>query len=325
MKSACLFFLVLFTCPSCRQANTEENVAKVAVQTPVIKAAAKQTGAKQINIPGTRLFITPPDGFQLSGSLIGLMRDDGAAIQVMDLMSGNFYKNAATFSQQEFEARGVTVFDYQETIVDGFPAKYVFLQGDPSVKSCHLVFGDSTFSTSVTAFFSPDDEALAAQMKQTLLSVRYQKKLKVDPFATAPFILDDRQSPCKFTIFSGNMYIYSRGGAASKEKDAPVVMVIPIPRDADATPASIAETTSASREQYGLTDKVVKNINTAKVNGYDAYESEIYGNQKGKKALFYELIVVKDNKSVVVQGIIAKDFATTLKSVRSFARTIHFK
>lgn len=178
----------------------------------------------------------------------------------------------------------------------------------------------------VMALFPPEDDATAQQIKQSLLTITYDKHLRVDPFATAPFLLDDTKALFKFSQSTGNMYLYAPAGAnQTKGKDNPMVMVMPLPREADATPSSIAKTTSESREKYGLTDEVVKNESTASVNGYDAYEAEIYGNQKGKPALFYELILVKDQQSLMVQGIVLTDFPNTLKRVKGFARTIRFK
>ena len=64
------------------------------------------TANGRVNIPGTRLFIAPPADFKVATNFIGLEHADNSSFQVMDLVGGNFYTNAGTFSREEFEARG---------------------------------------------------------------------------------------------------------------------------------------------------------------------------------------------------------------------------
>ena len=168
--------------------------------------------ATQINIPGTRVFIVPPEGFRLSTTLPAIEKGNSGLVQTMDLVGGSFYTNAATFSKEKFEQRGIKVFEYKELKLNGFPAKFAFIQGDPQTKVYNLVFGDSTFSTMVMGVFATNDTKTGEQVRQAILSIYYDKAKQVDPFATALFKLDDRRSTFKFAKFAASMYMYYIGG-----------------------------------------------------------------------------------------------------------------
>src|ERR1700749_2945507 len=95
-------------------------------QTPAntIKASInnKKTTA-HINIPGTRVYIIPAAGFKPAISFTGIQKGAQSAINVYDLVGGDFYSNAAQFSKSDFLYRGIKVLDYRELTIDGYPAK----------------------------------------------------------------------------------------------------------------------------------------------------------------------------------------------------------
>ncbi|MDJ0364660.1 hypothetical protein QMK33_05805 [Hymenobacter sp. H14-R3] len=305
-------------------------VALAGCSQPKVATGAQPTSTSpaKINIPGTRLFLAPPAGFKNSTSFVGLERDEQTAVIVMDLMVGNYYKNAATFNRAEVEGKGVEVFDFQDTTISGYPAKYLFVQPTPATKAYWVVFGDSTFATTLMASFPTEDAQTGQQLKQAMLAATYDKKLKVDPFATAPFSLDESQSKFKFAMFSGNMYIYSIGGVKEGHQDpaaSAVVTVTPLPADPDNTPAAMATLLEETLERNGLTDKKITNASTKRVNNYDAYEADVTGMMKGKKAHFYELFVTNGSKAVIIQGVIPAGAEGSAQAVRDFAHTVRLK
>lgn len=286
------------------------------------------TNSAKINIPGTRLFITPPAGFRKATDFIGLERDAQTAVIVMDLAVGNYYKNAATFSRAEVERRGVEVFDFQDTTISEYPAKYLFIQPAPATKAYWMVFGDSTFATMLMASFPSDDAQTGQQLKQAMLAATYDKKLRVDPFATAPFVLDESQSKFKFAMFSGNMYIYSIGGAkqgGQSPANSVMITVMPLPNDPANTPDAMATTLAEGLERNGLTNKKILTTSTEPVNGYDAYEADMTGLMKGYRARIYSLFITNGTKSVLIQGIMPAGAEGNAAAVRDFAHTVKLK
>ena len=178
----------------------------------------------------------------------------------------------------------------------------------------------------VMSMFAADDTLVSKAVKKSLLAITYNKKQKVDPFATAKFRFNERGANFKFYKFSGNMYIYMADTTTSKKSGRDwAITVTQLPRETASSPGSLAEIMAESYEKNGLTDKVLKNEATIQVNGNEAYEVEIYGNMKGRKAAFYELLVMNGEVSVAIQGVAPSDAQNAMVEFRKFARTITFK
>src|SRR5437868_10860796 len=61
--------------------------------------------AAHVNIPGTRVFIVLPEGFMVSTTQPAIEKGESGSVQAMDLVGGNYYQNAATFSKERFEQK----------------------------------------------------------------------------------------------------------------------------------------------------------------------------------------------------------------------------
>lgn len=271
----------------------------------------------QINLPGTRLYLIPPAGFETSPGNASISKGNTAMVQVMDLVGGSFYTNAATFSKESFEQKGITVFEYKELRVNGFPAKMVFMSGAPNTKVYDLVFGDSTFSTMVMGIFDDHDAQAGNQVRQAMLSIYYDKAHKVNPFADAIFRLDDSKSAFKFVKFSGTMYLYSLGGV---DKDSyagdPYLMVVAMPDDA----SSLKET--ADNMGKAIQASETKNVSEEPVNGFPSYKRELYGKLNGEPVVMFQQIVQIGSNLVIIQGIAASDAAKYIPEFRKLAATV---
>lgn len=282
--------------------------------------------SQHMNIPGTRLFIVPPPNFSVATSFIGLQKNDKAVINVYDLVGGDFYTNAATFNKAEFEKKGIKVFEYKDFSVNGYPAKYIRVRGDASTEGYELVFGDSTFSTMVMAFYAPGDAATGRQIVAALNTMVYDKNQKVDPFATANFSLDDRDGKFKFFQYSASLYVYTVDGKDnSNDSEAPFLIVTQFPRDNTMTEKSIAGMMISKIEQSGLTDAEVKDTSAATINGYPAYEVMVSGKMKGENAVLYECVVSGGDKAIVIQGVAKNELEDNVRGFMQLAHTVQVK
>lgn len=281
---------------------------------------------KHIIIPGTRLYIIPPPDFVPGSSFTGFQKGETALINIYDLVGGNFYTNAETFSKTAFENKGAIVFDFKEIKVNGFPGKFIHMQGDPSAKAYAIVFGDTTFSTMIMALYPADDESTGRDILQSLRTVYYDKELVIDPFETANFSIDEDASKFKFFKYSANLYLYTPGGIDNKDdRDAPLVLVSQFPRDFTMTAKSIAEMMIFKAQQYGLTNQELKNTTSDKLNGYETYQTEIYGQLQGKYCLLFYTVVAIADKAIVIQGISKKDNDVNIEEFKKIARSVIIK
>jgi hypothetical protein len=306
-------FILLLTCLALCAYSQKSNLPAT--------ITGERTGA-HINIPGTRLYIIPPQGFTVSSSLPAIEKGNDAIIQAMDLVGGSFYSNAATFTKTSFQQMGITVFDFRELTVNGYPAKMALMQGDPTAKVYNLVFGDSTFSIMITAIFPSNDNAVKEQVEKALASIYYDKTKQVDPFATAPFKLDDSQSVFKFANFTASIYVYSVNGVKkSSYDDDPYLMVISLPAEG-VTPEGAANSMLSSIQKYGMVIKDMKNVSTGSTNNFAAYQREVYCKINDADALVFQHVVTIGSSLIVMQGIARSNYENTLQEFKKLTGTI---
>jgi hypothetical protein len=277
-----------------------------------------------VNVPGTKVMIVPPDNFRPSTEFTGL-QSDSAVIQVMDLDGGNFYSNAATFSKKKFEDKGMKVLDYKETTVNGYKAKYAYIDAKSVTRNHMLVLGDSTFSIMLIGIVTSKDDRLSASVKKAMFTASYDKSLKVDHMANAFFSVDESRSSFKFAHAAANLFAFSRGGKMDDKGGEPVVLAMPLPATPSMTPESLAASMASGFAQKGVVVKETKNKWTGTVNGYDAYEAELYCESGDKKNLIYELAVIHGERAVVFLCMAFDNYETTMKEFKSLVKTVKFK
>lgn len=289
-------------------------------------AQSKESEDKKINIPGTRVFLTVPDGFFVSKSMTGLEKNKDVGISVMDLNEGNYYTNTATFTKSNWQSKGIIVVSFEEHTIGNFPAKTVHLKTFET-EGFVLVFGDSTFSTMITGMTLPDDSVSLNQIKNCLESVFYDKSLVVNPLDFAKFELKTNDSKYKFAKSSANMYVYSVDGMVKDSyQSESYFMVSQIPYvENQMTPKSIAQEMLQSQEQYGLSFKKPDTENTNKINGYDAYETYYKGILNGEEIYIYLLIVAKENNAFTCIGMAYNDFEKNLIEFKKLGHSIRIK
>lgn len=288
--------------------------------------SCKEEEKKRVNIPATKVFIEAPQDFKLSKSIIGLEKGTNAIIQISDLVGGNFDSNSRDFSKKGFEDRGVKVFEYKEFKLDGYQAKYIHMQGQDNQEAMNVVFGDSTFCDMVMAIFPANDKTTADQIKKAIFSIKYNKELKVDYLNLAFFKVNNNKSKFKFAQASGNMFTYSTGGVVKKSyENEPMFLITPLPGDSGLTKKELSESIFNGLIQNSFIVLEEKNIKTERVNGYDAYEIEVYGFLKGKKVLVYLLVLRNENKALALEGVAYSDFDNELIGFKEIAHNVVFK
>lgn len=305
-----------------KEKNTEKNIEAVASQE---EFTINKKTSKHINIPGTRLFIIPPKGFNVSKSMSGLEKGD-IGIQVFDLIGGDFNTNAKTYSKEAFEASGVKVYEYKELKVNEYPAKYAVVEGENNLKGINLVFGDDSFSAMVIAMFPASDNSVGAELKKALQTIYYDKDFTIDPLATAQFTLDENISKFKFAKAAANVLLYSIDGVDKESYgDEPIVIVGTLPIDGSMTLRSTAERLISSLEEKGLKVSGIKNKSTKVVGDVRSYEIDVHGSMKGQNIIMYMLVAVDYDKVITLQGMIRSDFKENLKEVKKLASSLKLK
>ena len=258
--------------------------------------------------------------------MIGIEKNNNVGVSVMDLIGGNYYTNAATFTKSNWESRGATVVSFEEHKVGDFPAKTVHLKTFDT-EGFGLVFGDSTFSTMIMGMIPPGDSISLKQIENCLKAVSYDKSLKIDPLDFAKFEINTKNSIYKFAKSSASMYMYSVNGINKDSyDDEPMFMVNQLPYEETQTnPKIIGQQMILSQKQYGLYYDELEEESTENINGYSSYETHFKGDLKGKEVLMYLLVVAKGENAFTCIGMAKGDFEKHLKEYQKLGRSIKLK
>lgn len=310
MTKILFIFLLVLAVPSLAQSDSTQIPGQI----------INTRSPRHVNLPGTRVFLVPPKGFQLKQGMPVYEKDGGKArLQAIDLVGGNYYTNAANFTRANFEGRGMQVFAFSEMKVGQFPAKMVICSNGQGINLCNIVFGDSTFSTSLIGLYPSNDEPSGDEIMEAVESLHYDKSFGVDPFAAAPFRLDDSRSVFKFAELAGSMYLYTKTGSKLKpDSGEPYMMVI------------ISDLNGSLKEVAdGMLDIVdgvsIKNASETVVNGLPVYKREVYGQISGRKSLLFQQVAKLGNGYVMIQGIAEGDFAKNLVEFEKLCSTLRRK
>lgn len=278
-----------------------------------------------VQVPETRLSLIPPPGFALTHLFPGLLKADGSAvIQVYDLPDGNFYTDGASFTTENFQSKGAHVLVFKLLKVAGFPAKYCYMQGDSAKRIMALIFGDSTFSTTLIGLYPDTALAVGQAIRNAYATISYRKGMAVNPFETAPFSLDTSAAPWHFALYNKPLFIYSPDGKVPAQ-GTPFVTVTPYPRRVGATLQDVSENLIIKDMREGLEDPVLSNISLDSVNGYEAYEVEIRCKLGGQQGLLYQFLAADAGHTIVIEGVANTDFDTNVKAFKALAHTIRIK
>lgn len=283
--------------------------------------------SKHINIPGTRLFIIPPSGFTISKDIKALMKDNNTGITVTDIEGDDFYSDT-TFNEREFEKEGITASNYQEFKLNNFSAKYLELDAAGNGHFIAILFGDATFSTLVMGVNLSSDNKAEKDIQQALSTIYYDKNFKAKT-PDIPFTIDVSKSPFKFARTVSETIIYTVGGKIDEEDtESPMIIFTPIskiPAGTKASPEDVSQKLITKIERDSTISTKARNMAHKRINDQPAYEVEIYTKSEGLVKLIYQVVILKDDKMLIIQAIASNDFETNLKTFKSLVQTIKLK
>lgn len=275
------------------------------------------------NIPGTRIFIKPPYGYFVQTNFVGYKKDENSGIEAEDF-PGNFYDFQVNYNQQAMERKGLTVLNTSKVKIDGHDGNFMEYQMLEEAKGYSVVWGDSSFCAVLFGTYKIGDTETADQLKQTLLSAKYDKKFKAryDSMFVV-FTLDDKDCKFKLARNSINSQIYSENGINKPDFAVePYLIVHNVPYDGTTTLEKMFSYMVEGTKASGYDKVIVKNIKTEKVNGYETHEGEIHSVAGAVTYVIYSFVAVKGNNAVTIQGGCGYDHENNLSEFRKLSRTI---
>ena len=271
------------------------------------------------NIPGTNVFIIPPNGFTLIDKESTFRFQDTIFIHATTMPGINFYQNSKTFTKEKFIKKGKTVIEFSEIKINNLQAKISLIK-EGSDNIYQIMTGTSSFTTMILASYPSKNEAIGKFIRKSLETIYCDKAPKIDPFYTSFYRLDDSKSTFKLARSNGSDYLFSKGGILKTSYDnEPYLIVTSIPVFLGANAKNIAdeEYSSLAIDQ----DSTIFD-STKYINSNQTYERVAFGKLNDKRTLIFQYSIMLNPKVVLVQGFANKDYENNLTEFRKLSKTI---
>jgi hypothetical protein len=280
---------------------------------------------KHINIEGTRLYIIPPKDFVQGGGIVGFHKDKKAFIQVVGVLGGDFYKNAATFNKLGLQKEGLTVTDFQYIKIQEYSGRFAEVKVPNINQGFLIVFGDTTLSVSISSVIPVGEEKYINEILNSLKSIYYDRNLKLGN-SNKDFECNDKNTLFKFAKNVANLSIYSINGIAKETYgDEPIIMITPMPKGESTTLEQVAAQFVSKFEKYGHKEIKWSNKRNFKRNNQDVFEFELTSKLNNNDSNSYFQIVGNQEKAIVIFCASSNEYIKYLQDFKELANSVRLK
>jgi hypothetical protein len=170
---------------------------------------------ERVSIVGTKCSMIPPKEFVFSSSFSGFLNEEmGASIMVSELPIP-YQALVNGFTAAELKKRGMILKSKKTIDFQKSKATFYMLTqqvNDRIFVKQMLLFGVGSQSIMVNGIYPEVYKSIEPQVKEALLSTRYNPKQKNNPLASAPYVLDVAGTELKFTNYLSGSYLYTIDG-----------------------------------------------------------------------------------------------------------------
>lgn len=311
-------FSIAFLSLSAQQKKTEKKI-----QNTITK--------EYISIPGTKLSMYFPAGFELAKDFKGFRNSTTGSSIMITTIPGNVKTNLMGFTKQALMNSGVFLIAADQFIINGFSAtlikaKQVAYQN--SYLKWMLIIGNDKETYLINgAFLEKLEKTESKIVFNSVMSTVFQPEKIISAADGIPFELNIKNTKFKATKLITNAVIFTTDGIVpTKSKDKTAVTAA-----AMLLPAKVTDQKKYcinSIKQYStITEVPDKNIAAVTIDNINGYEISAHGINKihGKKELIYQTILFDGDMSYSIVGIALEDFDENLKLFKSVAKTFKRK
>lgn len=283
---------------------------------------------KHFNIPKTRLYVIPPQGYLSDKETSAIWKDSTGIIQVLDVVNADFESCTLNLGKKGFEALGTKVLAYNELKVGGYFGRISivdgYIAGRPNFQSYYLVFGDSSFCTLVVGSYLRGNKEAQKQVLEALKTICYVNSKNIPaPFETVCFELDDSKSILKFVNYTGSAFLYTRNGE-DKADAYPMLTVLSSPQTALSINQAV-ETIFKQLNKNGVRILKKEYENIGRTNGFESYQSECQIQIDNLDYSMFMHIVMIDKYLILMQGFADRYDTQSMKEIIKLTNTISRK
>lgn len=278
-----------------------------------------------VRFKGTKTSLIPPDGYKWDKIYSQYITPNQEFIRVTEIQGKRFDSQA--FSLNSVDSSREVVLERHDVIVQSYEGVLLFSSSlyDSVFNYGILVFGDSTFTTMISAKYSKNNAKL--QIEQMLKSVVYQFDLKIYAFEKALFSIDLSNTEFKFSNTITNSYTYTPHGSENAYLNTEIPRIDIIQYDKLNTVGDIQHMVNTMFTSYLNAGYTLYSMKSTSYNNgqIDCYESIAYGKKGTNNNVIYILLLHGSEFTLIYHGMSYAEHDKYLNIFKNTSKTLRFK
>lgn len=322
MRTFLLLLLTLTLLISCNGQNNRD------LNIPDKVQPAKTS--KSTQLPGTRIFVVPPVGYQLVQQLIRFQKNDSTFLQFYEIPGSAFDLQRIKAKFDENRKSGRLAKEYYQKEFQYGPYSALTIYGPdnrPNREQILLSFGDRNFVIMAIGELPSNNKTAREELVKALLTVYVDTSVVADPTALATFSLNVSGTDFQYVGNMSQSYFYNYHGKPLDNQDefANQIFVSTLPAQDKQALKEFGKSMIKSYKTNGMeipkyTDREFS------INGNYAYEIEFQGSYKGRLNSVYQVVITNGiTSSALFLGSAYDDRLNLLKQIKQIATTIELK
>ncbi len=284
----------------------------------------------QIQLPGTHLFVSQPEGFKLLPEMVRLQKSDDVYIHFVETFGVSYYERKPDVMKAFDDAKDLGLIPYlqKEFKLGDYDAFIIYgADNKPYLDQIVMMFGDNDFSVMIAGALIRNDNKSKQQIADALQTIYVDKSAKVDYESLSNFTIDLSKSDFKFNRNMSSIFYYTKGGAGDPLNDPFLdqIMVMPLPAVTYEKRVEFAEDVLPRYARSGMTPVSEVSRKEVEINGMKGYEITFDTNYMNKPMKVY-ILVTGDNKATIsYTGMANNDIDKTFKQIEQISKTLKSK
>ncbi|MGJ8737145.1 hypothetical protein [Zobellia laminariae] len=277
-------------------------------------------------IPGTRIYLELPSGFQLSKDFIGLENGDNEIIRFYDMYGTDYYADSNKYSKKAYEKIGAIVYDFEETIIDDYYGKVVVTNSDYANRVVTLVFGDAFFSVLAVAVTNNTNNTEVSHIINSFKSIKYDKDREIGSMEAAFFSINIEKSGFKLFFRSNEIFHFTEKGEEPTDVNVSSYVINQMLVDpANPNLNFIVDNVINSSIEKGFKVAGRKQTSKDNINGYHCFQELVYGESEGVETQIVFTVIQDGRRALAIMGSAKENFQENIEKFNQLTSTIKFK
>jgi len=186
--------------------------------------------APGIKVPGTRVFLSPPEGFAPAEGFNGFIQKDLNASIIVTEIPGSYEQVSSGFTEKELAGKGMNLTASSAITKDRHTAsliEFTQMAMGKKFKKVACIFGDRVTTTLVTGAMPEDgSKELFATLKEAVKSAHFDPRARLGGIEDGlPFTIADTKKFKKATRLQNTILFTTTGKASPGRDNGPLFVV----------------------------------------------------------------------------------------------------